>query len=101
MIQPRKFEAFDLELLCKYIAGGEELGRKYYLYMLDDILGNEMSVYAEGMAYGLINVDSIYNALSNRLEQYKDDVEPFEKDILNFLETFNHGDETLVYVKGW
>jgi len=99
MIKPRKFEAFDLELLCKYIAGGETLGKEYYDYMLDAILGNELCNCSQGMSYSLIDVDLLYNALSERLEKYKS--QPFEVDLLKFFETLKNGDETLIYVKGW
>lgn len=93
-LQPVKFEAYNLEDLCK---NSEDLD-----YLVYDILNCEMDIHLDGMEYALIYLKDIINAMRARLDAYDEDPDQSEIKLFNYLSNFmeDKDPQTLISVQG-
>lgn len=97
MIQPTKFEAYNLEDLCENSLDFE--------YLYHDILSSELNNSSQGMEYSLVYVKNIIEAMEDRLEQYSESENPDADEfrILNNLRNLvkDKSDDVMVFIQGW
>ena len=72
-------------------------------YLIGDILSCELENSSQGMEYSLVYLQTIINAIEERLKGYSDDVEDFEKELLYGLKEFmkDKSDDTMIFIQGW
>lgn len=88
------YKAYNLEDLCK---NSEDLD-----YLVYDILNCEMDISLDGMEYAFVYLKDIIKAMEHRLDNYDEDPDQHEINLISFLNKFMIGkdEQTLVAVQG-